>query len=384
MNRALLWAAGPVVVFAAVAVAFFATDPLRPFVTGAPPVESLTFERAVLDRDGITLAVRAEGSEPVRIAQVQVDGAYWAFTQVPRGPIRRLSSARLVIAYPWVLGETHMVTVVTQAGATFDHVIEVAVATPTVSWQNLGAYGLVGLFVGVVPVAIGMLFYPALRRGGPRMVTFALALTVGLLLFLLVDTAAAALDLARRAAPGLHVVTLVWLVIGLTFAALLAITHRRGRLPEGLPLAAAIALGIGLHNFGEGLAIGSAFATGAASLGTFLVLGFTIHNITEGIGIVAPVLAKRPSLLTFAGLAALAGLPAIPGIWLGITAVASQWGAVALAVGAGAILQVVVEVSRLLMAESRRTGTSRTAGPALLGVGAGAGVMYATALLVQV
>ena len=384
MNRILLWASGPVIAFAAVATVFFAMDPLRPFMAPTPPAEQLTFERAVLDRDGIELTVRSAGSEPMRIAQVMVDGAYWNFAQTPPGPIRQLESVRLAIPYPWIPGETHKITVLASSGATFDYLIDNAVATPTLSLRNLTAFGIVGLFVGLVPVVIGMLFYPALRRSGPRTFTFALALTVGLLAFLLVDTMLEALELAARAAPGLRPVTMVWLVAGLIFATLMAITHRSGRVLEGLPLAAAIAFGIGLHNFGEGLAIGSAFATGAAALGTFLVLGFTLHNITEGIGIVAPVLGKRPSLWTFAGLAGLAGLPAVPGIWLGSAAVASHWGALALAVGSGAILQVIVSVARLLVAKSRHEETSRVVRPALLGFGAGAGAMYATALLVGI
>ena len=49
-----------------------------------------------------------------------------------------------------------------------------------------------------------------------------------------------------------------------------------------------IALGIGLHNLGEGLAIGAAYSVGAATLGTFLVVGFILQNITEGLGIVTP------------------------------------------------------------------------------------------------
>jgi zinc transporter ZupT len=80
----------------------------------------------------------------------------------------------------------------------------------------------------------------------------------------------------------------------------------------GLALATYIALGIGRHNLGEGLAIGAAFAAGVAGLGVFLVLGFTLHNVTEGIGIAAPLTGARPSLLAFAGLALLAGGPAIP------------------------------------------------------------------------
>ena len=166
MNRALLWASGPVIIFVAVAAAFFAMDPLRPFMTPTPPVELLTIERSVLDRNGIGLIIRAEGSEPVRIAQVLVDGAYWTFSQTPPGPIRRLDSVRLAIPYPWVPGEAHKITVFTRNGATFDYLIEIAIATPALSSRNLAGFGVVGLFVGLVPVVIGMLFFPALRRSG--------------------------------------------------------------------------------------------------------------------------------------------------------------------------------------------------------------------------
>ena len=57
-----------------------------------------------------------------------------------------------------------------------------------------------------------------------------------------------------------------------------------------------IAIGIGLHNLGEGLAIGSAYAIGELALGAFLVVGFAIHNTTEGFAIVAPLTRERPSL----------------------------------------------------------------------------------------
>lgn len=380
MTRPLTLALVPVVLIVLIGAAFLASDPLRRFSDGVPPVEELTFERTVLDGEGIALLVRAGGSEPLQIVQAQVDGAYWRFTQDPPGPLPRLTTAWLRLPYPWVQGETHHVVLLSRTGVPFEHTIDVAVPTPTRS--NLQALGLVGLFVGVLPVALGMLFYPALRAGGRRAFDFALALTVGLLLFLLVDTLEEALELAAEAAPGFHGPAAVWLVAGLTAALLLALGRRHGRRLEGVPLAAAIALGIGLHNLGEGLAIGSAFATGAVALGTFLVLGFTLHNITEGIGIVAPLVEARPRLPVFAGLAALAGLPAVAGIWLGSYAFAPHWAALALAVGAGAILQVIVEVG-LLLARRARPETGRTAASATAAVGIVAGVviMYATALL---
>jgi len=381
-GRTILAVVAPLLLIAAVAVAFLAADPLRPLTGSAPPVEQVTVERHVLDGLGIALRIRAGGTEPMQIAQVQVDGAYWAFVQDPPGELARLSTAWLRIPYPWVVGETHKVVMVSRTGVTFDHTIDVAVATP--GSNSLGLLGLVGVFVGVVPVALGMLFYPALRAGGARVFGFALALTVGLLGFLLVDTLGEALELAAEAAPGFKGGAMVWIVAALAFALLMVAGRRGGSEIGGVALATSIALGIGLHNLGEGLAIGSAFATGAAALGTFLVLGFTLHNVTEGIGIVAPLIGERPRWSVFVGLAALAGLPAVAGIWLGSYAFSPHWAALALAVGAGAILQVVVEVGGLLVRQARRQGASWAMPSAVAGVFLGVAVMYGTALLVQV
>jgi ZIP family zinc transporter len=384
MSRALVWLGLPALLIAVVLGGFLALDPLRALNGSAPPVEELTVERTVLDDDGIALKVRAGGNAPLEIVQVQVDGAYWSFVQEPQGPLPRLSTAWLRIPYPWVLGETHHLVLISTTGVTFEHTIDVAVPTPELTFSLLGAYGLVGVFVGVVPVALGMLFFPALRAAGGGGFAFALALTVGLLLFLLVDTFGEALELAAEAAPELHLQPLVWLIAALTCGALLAVGRRRGSELTGIGLATAIALGIGLHNLGEGLAIGSAFATGAATLGAFLVLGFTLHNITEGVGIAAPILKERPRIAHFFWLALLGGGPAIVGTWIGGFAFSDLLAAVFLAVGAGAILQVIYEVTRLLLRDSARSKTPALSGANLGGLVAGVAIMYATALLVSV
>ena len=165
----------------------------------------------------------------------------------------------------------------------------------------------------MVPVALGMLFYPALKSGGKIAFQFAMALTIGLLAFLLVDTLEGALEAAGKAAPGLKSAILVWIVAGLASLLLWGLAHWKGEGFTSLGLAATIAFAIGVHILGEGLAVGSAFATGAAALGGYLLLGFTVHNVTEGVGIIAPLLERRPSLAVLAGLACLAGLPAILG-----------------------------------------------------------------------
>jgi zinc transporter ZupT len=150
---------------------------------------------------------------------------------------------------------------------------------------------------------------------------------------------------------------------------------------QRLYVATLIALGIGLHNLGEGLAIGTAFALGEASLGAFLVIGFTLHNVTEGVGIAAPVTRDRPTLAQFVGLGLLAGAPAILGAWLGGFSSSPLLATIFLGVGAGAIWQVIVEVGGLLRRDAEREGMPMVSWLNVAALVAGIGVMYVTALL---
>ncbi|TIO17450.1 MAG: metal transporter, partial [Mesorhizobium sp.] len=337
----------------------------------------------IIGNDGIRILVRAGGSEPMTIAQVQVDDAYWQFTQDPPGPIPRGATAWISLPYPWVLGEAHAINVVTSTGTTFGHDIAVAVPTPTRSSPSFAAQAVLGGFVGILPVAIGLMFYPALRGVGRNGMDFLLSMTVGLLAFLFVDTLEDAFELAGEAAALFQGSTMIVLAATASFLLLMAAGRRSGT-PTGLALATFIALGIGLHNLGEGLAIGAAFVSGAAGLGTFLVLGFTLHNITEGIGIAAPILKQRPPLRTFAMLTLLAGGPAVVGLWIGSLAYAPQWSALALAIGAGAILQVIVEMVSLQLRQRPDGSRALLAPAAMAGLTAGVGFMYLTAMLVKI
>jgi ZIP family zinc transporter len=378
--RALVWVVLPLAVLGLAIWWLYSANLLSAFNNGAPPVENLTYERTILDGEGLRVLVRAGGSAPMTIAQVMVDDAYWMFTQDPPGPMSRGETAWISVPFPWVLGEAHFVNILTSTGTAFEHEIPVAVATPTTDSVSFASQAILGLFVGVLPVAVGLMFYPALRGIGQGGMDFLLALTVGLLAFLLVDTLEDALELSGEAAAIFQGPTMVILAAVASFLILMAVARRKGA-PTGLALATFIAIGIGLHNLGEGLAIGAAFATGAAGLGTFLVLGFTLHNITEGIGIAAPIVKERPPLWTFPVLVLIAGGPAVIGLWIGSLAFAPHWSALALAVGAGAILQVIVEVTALL----QRGGYTRLFSvPVVAGLFVGVAFMYATAALVKV
>ena len=383
MTRSWPAALVPLALLALLVGGFLTLRPLDRLTEGTPAIETLVVERVALGPEGIAVWVRAGGSAPLRIAQVQVDGAYWEFEQTPPGPLSRLESARIELPYPWVEGETHHLVFLTATGISFDHTIEVALPTPQLSAADLLAYGVVGLFVGVVPVVLGMMFYPVMRGSARRGLEFVLALTIGLLVFLLVDTLEEGLEIAAGAASALQATTVVWLGALTTFLALMVVGRRGGRAPEGVALATFIALGIGLHNLGEGLAIGASFATGAAALASFLVVGFTLHNLTEGVGIAAPLLEVRPKLRVFAALAALAGLPAVLGTWVGAYAFAPHWAALCFGIAAGAILQVVVEVGAFLNRTARRADGTPLSGTAFAGFVAGLAVMYLTAMLVS-
>lgn len=379
----LVWLVPPFLLLGLAILWLFTANPLASFDNGAPPVETLAVERTILDDTGIRMLVRAGGSEPMTIAQVQVDAAYWEFRQDPAGPIDRGSTAWISLPFPWVLGESHSVTLVTNTGATFENAIAVAVPTPVATSGTLGAQAIIGAFVGILPVVVGLMFYPALRNAGPSTMNFLLAMTIGLLGFLLIDTVEDAFEFAGSSAAIFQGPAMVVLAGAASFLLLMAVSRRGGR-PTGLALAHYIAIGIGLHNLGEGLAIGAAFAAGAAGLGTFLVMGFTLHNITEGIGIAAPILKIKTSLKTFASLALVAGGPAVIGMWIGSLAYAPHWSALALAIGAGAILQVIVEVGAYMTRAESRGPSAMLSPPILWGLALGVAFMYGTAMLVKI
>lgn len=369
-------------------------DALKP--RGVPPVERLAMTRVQLTPDGIIATVLNDGPDPVTIAQVQVDDAYWQFTIEPNPEVAHLRRATLRIPYPWVEGEAHVVRVVTSSGTTFEREIAVAVETPRPGLRYFGVFALIGLYVGVIPVAIGLLWFPMVARLSRKGFDFVLALTVGLLLFLMVDATTEGLE-ASAAIPNSYQGTVLFVfTAGAAYLALAAFggwlrrreIGRRAVAPAGWILALLVAVGIGLHNFGEGLAIGAAFTLGEAALGSLLIVGFALHNTTEGLAIVAP-LARRtdgePASVTGGSLVRLGligGVPTIVGAWLGGFIYSPVWALLCLAVGVGAIAQVVVQILGQ-MSGDERLGSYMTSGPVVAGLLTGFIAMYATGMLIS-
>jgi zinc transporter ZupT len=401
-TRRPAWLAGvaPLVVLA-LAIGLFVLLDAPGLDRIGPPQEELAVERTVLKPGEIELHVRNEGADPVQVRQVIVNDAFAAFTQ-SEDEVGRLGGSEIDVAYPWIEGEAYELLLLTATGATIEHSIDAAVETPDAGLDFYGLMALIGIYVGVIPVAIGMLWLPWIRGVDARWIRFLLAFTVGLLAFLGVEALLEGTELAGGGGEAFGGAALVWLGAAGAFLALAGVDAwlrgRRGAAEGestdgadadgaggraaslGYRAAFLVALGIGLHNLGEGLAIGSAYAVGSLALGATLVVGFALHNTTEGLAIVAPVAEEREARLRrLALLGLLAGAPAVLGAWIGASAFNAGLAALLFGVGAGAIAQVVVQIAPAI-----RDGAGRLLHPlAVAGLLTGLVVMYLTGLMVS-
>jgi ZIP family zinc transporter len=352
-----------------------------------PPVEELSVEKTVLRPGTISLTVRNDGPDAIRIAQAQVNDAFVQFSGAEQ-PIGHLRSATVTLQQPWVEGEAYEVALITSVGGTITHEIPVAVETPASGLSFFGLMALLGIYVGVIPVALGMLWLPWIRRIPPGWLRGVMALTVGLLVFLAIDATLEGLKLAGEGSQAFGGAALVLIGAAASYLLLTGVSEwlaqrrsaARSTGASGATLALLVAVGIGLHNLGEGVAIGSAYSAGALALGAVLVVGFAIHNTTEGLAIVAPVASLPPSLGRLAALGLIAGGPAVLGAWIGSAAFNSSVAAFLFGFGAGAIVQVIVQ-----LAPSLRDADGRTLHPtAVAGLLSGMALMFTTGLLVSV
>ena len=253
--------------------------------------------------------------------------------------------------------------------------------------MTLGRTLLLGAIAGGT-ILLGMPL-GRLRKPVPMVRLALTAVAIGVLLFLVWDVLSAAYDPIDVALGKVHDHTgglaPVWgygslfaggLVVGLmSLVYYERVLARRARpapaavtpsnnpsdvVAAGRRLALMIAIGIGLHNFGEGLAIGGSAARGEVGLATILVIGFALHNATEGFGITAPLAAnagddrQRPSWAYLLGLAAIGGGPTFIGTWVGHGFTSDPLSVVFLTLAAGSILYVVIQLVGMTSKANRR------------------------------
>lgn len=343
----------------------------------------VTVERIEFGEGLITAYVRNTGPEKVEIAQADVNDRIVPAAIEPSRSLERFAEARVVISYEWVEGQPYEVGVTTSDGTRFARALPAAAMTPRPDAGQVSLLALLGTYVGIIPVLIGLLWLPFLRQLSESRYTFFLSFTAGLLIFLGIDALVEAGEISAASVAGAfggHV--LIATVTIVSFVSLMyasdRLASRRAAVATASSIALMIAIGIGLHNLGEGLAIGGALVAGQVALGTFLIVGFTVHNTTEGLAIVAPLAREKPRISYLAALGLIAGAPAIAGAWIGGFVATPVASIIFLAVGAGAVFQVVYAIFKF----AGRGDGKFTSAPVMAGISVGMLVMYLTSLLV--
>ena len=370
-----LWALVPLIVLVVIVSLFATTGGSLIDLLGRtpPPADVFDVRRVEFKPGEIKVRVTNPQQDDLTIATVTVDDAIVPFNLDGPRTLERLRSATIVIPFAWVEDEPMLIGITSSSGIQTTHEVPAAFETPEPSPKGFLGFGLVGLLVGVVPVGLGLLWLPSLRRARPEWLAAFMALTAGLLAFLALEALSEAFALQAALPSALGGAGVVLLGFVGSYLTLTFLSHKLAA------LATLVAIGIGLHNFGEGLAIGTSFAFGELALGTFLIIGFMIHNVTEGLGIAtAATEERRVSFARLGLLVLIAGAPAILGTWLGGYVRSDVLGVLFFAAAAGAASEVVVEVGRWL--RTRAPG-GLTSGWVLGGFLAGVAIMYATGVL---
>jgi zinc transporter, ZIP family len=391
------------------------------------PLPEITIERTEFHEGEIVAFIRNTGPAQVEIAQADINDRIIPSAIEPSKILPRLVEAKVRVPFSWTPGVPYEVGVTTSDGTRFSKSVDAAALAPIPNIEQASYFAIIGTYVGVIPVLIGLLWFPFLKRLSANKYNFFLSLTAGLLVFLGIDSLIEANEITARNVAGafngqiLTAMVTIVSFLALSYASAKLVERsttkytkltpststssssssssptamRQQQLAQPIAIALMIAMGIGLHNLGEGLAIGAAVSLGEAALSTFLIVGFALHNTTEGLAIVAPM-AKSGTVMIrkLMVMGIIAGAPAIVGSWIGGFLYSPLAAIIFLSIGAGAIFQVVYSIvswiSHTTTGSDSSSGSSHRSNRKTLidastisGFAIGMLIMYATGLLVS-
>ena len=405
------------------------------FINSGIPLPDVAIEKIEFRENPsqIIAFIRNAGPTEITIAQADVNDRIHAAAIEPSKTLSRLSDAKVIIPFFWNPAEPYEVGITTDDGTRFSKTIEAAALAPNPDSGQIIFFAVIGIYVGIIPVMIGLLWYPFIRSMSRNKYNFFLSLTAGLLVFLgidaLIESNELATDNVSSIFSGQMLIVIVTTIsfIGLLYASE-KLTQRAIKksmstaaadpastyipysnstatsssqtksqvdqremqeLVRPLAISLMIAIGIGLHNFGEGLAIGAAVLLGEIALSTFLIIGFTLHNTTEGLAIVAPLAKSRKLMLRrLVLMGMIAGAPTIAGAWIGGFLYSPIAAIIFLSIGAGAIFQVVYSIGSWVLRPVDNTDKDKNKKIVkvnlftIAGFAIGMVIMYVTGLLV--
>lgn len=426
-KRTILFGVIPFIVIGAMIVLLLNSSGIL-FQSSIKPLPELSIEKVEFsDNNMIVAFVRNTGPSEITIAQADVNDRIYPAAVEPGRTLTRLADAKVIIPFVWNAGEPYGIGITTDDGTRFDKLVNSAAAAPRPTVGQASTFALIGTYVGIIPVMMGLVWYPFIRRLSPNKYNFFLSLTAGLLVFLGIDALLESNEIAvDNLAPAFNAQILIIMVAIVTLITLLYVSQRliqrvskhskpdididieykkgyssnsepdlgtrdmkststsfqQQLLIRPIAISMMISIGIGLHNFGEGLAIGAAVLLGEVALSSFLILGFTLHNTTEGLAIVAPMAKSRRipiAKLIIMGL--IAGGPTILGAWIGGFLYSPIATVIFLSIGAGAIFQVVYSIGSWMYHTNGSRGLLNNHW-IIIGFAFGMFIMYLTGLLV--